>query len=317
MREIGQGAEGGIPVDWFMRVNRLRALSVRRQIAETLGLSKSAVAASSRICLPDVSNDDEFAEHAISMAETAVSNMLGGVTEFSGRQVIERHTADMALVPGTEPPPSYGQRSSDSVETEVQTLYTGVPSRAVFPRGFLWDEGFHMAVGASVDPRIPADVFRAWMSTMDSTGWIPREQILGAEARGAVPAEFRVQRRLVANPPAMLLGARDTARALESPEVHGAVERAWRRSNMLNSLWRRREGAEGVQSIEVSVGGAEDPCPSSPWSKGVAAVVAWDGMEETAGHVLDVLETNQGDGNDHGNDGSADECAYTPGIAQS
>ena len=49
------------------------------------------------------------------------------------------------------------------------------------------------------------DIIRHWFNLMDETGWIPREQILGPEARSRVPVEFQPQHRDHANPPAFFL----------------------------------------------------------------------------------------------------------------
>ena len=49
---------------------------------------------------------------------------------------------------------------------------------------------------------------------MGDEGWIPREQILGDEARSRVPAEFVVQNPLHANPPTLLLAIGNLLRTL-------------------------------------------------------------------------------------------------------
>ena len=66
------------------------------------------------------------------------------------------------------------------------------------------------------DPAISRDVVAHWLDLVNSQGWIAREQILGAEARARVPAEFMVQDPQAANPPTLFLVLADMARGLQA-----------------------------------------------------------------------------------------------------
>ncbi|XP_067389611.1 mannosyl-oligosaccharide glucosidase isoform X2 [Emydura macquarii macquarii] len=120
-------------------------------------------------------------------AKAAFSNMLGGMGYFHGHSLVQSEHSQQPLL--------YPEGS----------LYTAVPSRSFFPRGFLWDEGFHQLLLARWDPALSREVIAHWLDLMNVEGWIPREQILDDEARAKVPPEFILQRGEAANPPTLFL----------------------------------------------------------------------------------------------------------------
>ena len=128
-----------------------------------------------------------YPEEEIKFAKAALSNMVGGIGYFYGRSWV--------ISPYNERPVPYW----------AAPLYTAVPSRSFFPRGFLWDEGFHNLLISQWDPDISKDIISHWLDLLNSEGWIPREQILGDEARAKVPSEFIIQRNENANPPTLIL----------------------------------------------------------------------------------------------------------------
>lgn len=85
-------------------------------------------------------------EH-IRFAQDVTSNLLGGVGFFAGRSLVDRSFAHEY----DEPPAGVEEGEGGPRETEERVLLTATPSRSFFPRGFYWDEGFHLLVVGAVD----------------------------------------------------------------------------------------------------------------------------------------------------------------------
>lgn len=142
----------------------------------------------------------------IRFGQEMLSNLLGGIGYFHGDSIVQR--SDWGLFDEDEEGFWVNADPARTTQGERQaptTLFSAIPSRPFFPRGFLWDEGFHLLPIVDWDPRLALDIISGWFSLMDKDGWIAREQILGDEARSRVPPEFQKQYPHHANPPALML----------------------------------------------------------------------------------------------------------------
>ncbi|KAL5103478.1 Mannosyl-oligosaccharide glucosidase [Taenia crassiceps] len=155
-------------------------------------------------------------EEQVKLSKISLSNMLGGVGYFYGTSLISSPLLEASVFsskPKSAPIPS--------VEYWPSALFTATPSRSQFPRGFLWDEGFHALLMARWDIELALQSLGHWLDLLNMEGWIPREQILGWEARANVPPEFIIQSTNIANPPALILAVEDI---LDRLETHMTVE---------------------------------------------------------------------------------------------
>jgi mannosyl-oligosaccharide glucosidase len=138
-------------------------------------------------------------------ASSMFSNLIGGLGYFYGDSVVDRSYApeyDEENEGFWEETAAARGRRQEALEGPSE-LFTTVPSRSFFPRGFLWDEGFHLMPIVDWDLDLAMEVVKSWFNLIDEDGWIGREQILGPEARSKVPPEFQVQYPHYANPPTL------------------------------------------------------------------------------------------------------------------
>lgn len=130
-------------------------------------------------------------------AKEFLSQLMGGISYFYGDHLVDRNSYDT-------------EESYDDIQLEGEPegpfeLFTTVPSRPFFPRGFYWDEGFNLLPILEFDTGLTLEILKSWFNLIDEDGWIAREQILGPEARSKVPSEFQVQNPSIANPPTLML----------------------------------------------------------------------------------------------------------------
>ena len=133
--------------------------------------------------------------------------MMGGIGYFYGPSIVDRHFRHEYDQDDEDEDEATagGQRQPKPELVDAKELFTATPSRSFFPRGFYWDEGFHLLLVGAFDNDISLDILRSWINLIDADGWVGREQILGEEARSKVPAEFQTQYPAYANPPTLVL----------------------------------------------------------------------------------------------------------------
>eukprot|EP00045_Choanoeca_perplexa_P014814 m.176677 g.176677 ORF g.176677 m.176677 type:complete len:755 (+) comp16803_c0_seq1:2464-4728(+) len=148
-----------------------------------------------------------FNQSQVAFARVALSNTLGSIGYWYGQSIVkEAH--------GTTPVAYFNEG-----------LLSGVPSRCIAPRGFIWDEGFHQLLIHRWSPKITRTVLAHWLDLMNQDGWIPREQILDSEARAKVPTEILIQDTQTGNPPTWFLVIARIVDGLESSSDERAANR--------------------------------------------------------------------------------------------
>lgn len=147
-----------------------------------------------------------YSEEQIDFARDLTSSITGGIGYFHGSAIVDRsfsHEYDSNEGAGVYDPELHG--AADPQKTEAAELFTATPCRNIFPRGFYWDEGFHLAHIGALDNDMSLDILRSWIRLIDHDGWVAREQILGDEARSRVPDGFQTQNPQYGNPPTLIL----------------------------------------------------------------------------------------------------------------
>ncbi len=148
----------------------------------------------------------EYSAQQIEYARDLTSSITGGIGFYHGSAIVDRsfkHEYDTETGSGVYDPEVHGQPNPQP--TDPEQLFTATPCRNIFPRGFYWDEGFHLAHIGAWDNDLSLDILRSWIRLIDQDGWVAREQILGDEARSRVPDGFQTQYPQYGNPPTLIL----------------------------------------------------------------------------------------------------------------
>ena len=110
------------------------------------------------------------------------SNLIGGISHYYGKFL----------------------EVNNIYEHSFKEVFTCTPSRGKFPRGFLWDEGFHLLIICKYNEDLCIKLLDNWLSLMDVDGWIAREQIRNEETAFGLEERFLKQDNYEGNPPTLL-----------------------------------------------------------------------------------------------------------------
>ena len=111
-----------------------------------------------------------FSAAQVSFGKMLLGNMLGGIGYFHGTSIedharvgIDEEEVNAAEGASDEDEDYFGEDASESSREIPKpnpqsagpfTLFSGVPSRPFFPRGFLWDSGFDHHLIEAFDPEL-------------------------------------------------------------------------------------------------------------------------------------------------------------------
>lgn len=129
-----------------------------------------------------VSYQDEDGIKKLRLSMYAFSNLIGGISYYSGKFL----------------------ELNNVYHHSFKEVFTCTPSRNKFPRGFLWDEGFHLLIVCKFNEGLCIQMIDNWLNLMDIDGWIAREQIRNEETAYGLDERFIHQDSYEGNPPTML-----------------------------------------------------------------------------------------------------------------
>ncbi|KAK1912124.1 hypothetical protein P3342_009723 [Pyrenophora teres f. teres] len=183
-------------------------------------------------------------------SKSLFSNLIGGIGYFFGDSRVDR-SYDPAYEEDSEGFWEEAAEARKRNEAQLEgpsELFTAIPSRPFFPRGFLWDEGFHLLPVIDWDADLTLDIIKSWFKLMDEDGWIGREQILGAEARSKVPEEFQVQYPHYANPPTLFMVLTSFLDKLDAVKTDTSSEKLQQEKSYSLQLSNREAALEYLRS---------------------------------------------------------------------
>lgn len=204
-----------------------------------------------------LSSTQKCKQEVITFAEKVLSNLIGGISYYNGMAKV--HDASDGRID------AYGPMQ----------LLTAIPSRVGFPRGFLWDEGFHQLLIQHWDVDLSKTVVKSWFNMMNRQGWIPREIVIDTESIARQPQGFVVQHSDNANPPtffftleSMLAIEQNETGQLTKDDLHQLFPRLKAWYNWYNTTqagkkpstyrWRGRQASEEILNPYTLTSGFDD-----------------------------------------------------------